>query len=82
MPGLWRPVWRRLRGRVLDGKTLLRLWRVDLRLWRVDLVHLHRKLLGPGREWVVLVVFEVLVRLAEGHPGRDTDAESDGEAEH
>ena len=49
MPGLWRPVWRRLRGRVLGGNTLLRLWRVDLRLWRIDLVHLHRKLLGPGR---------------------------------
>ena len=31
---------------------------------------------------MVLVVFEVLVRLAEGHPGRDTDAESDGEAEY
>ena len=42
MPGLWRPVCRRLRGRVLGGKTLLR-------LWRIDLVHLHRKLLGPGR---------------------------------
>ena len=66
------------------GKTLLSLWRVDLRLWRIDLVHLHRKLLGPGRVEVevILVVFEVLVRLAEGHPGRDTDAESDGEAEH
>ena len=55
-----------------------------MRLWRIDLVHLHRKLLGPGRVEVevILVVFEVLVRLAEGHPGRDTDAESDGEAEH
>ena len=61
---------------------MLGLKRVDLRLWRVDLLHLHRKLLGPGRVQVVLVVFEVLVRLAEGHPGGNTDAESDGEAEN
>ena len=31
---------------------------------------------------MVLVVFEVLVRLAEGHPGGNTAAESDGEAEN
>ena len=30
---------------------------------------------------MVLVVFEVLVRLAEGHPGGNTDAEADGEAD-